>query len=465
MRTKTEILDNTKQVKTRLIELRDLITTETRDFSSEERSEIDKIFDQLACDRQDLQLIDETSSEKRGLEDFRITMERAYATPEHKLSKVEEFQLQYRQAWYDYLLNGENGASKSSIEMLSNGCSRKALSVKQATRTWTSYAEKALDFWDKYTQSGLESEWGTRNPETRDQLLVPDSAGGFLVPQGFSEELIEQMKYWGGMREVSRIYPTATGNQVDWPSYDDTAAVATIVGEAAAIPEQDIVFGQKQLNAYKYTSGYVDVSWELLQDSFFNFEALLARAFAIRFGRGTNLHFTSGNGTTQPEGIVTATNNTLDLTTGGALAYQDVVNLKYSVNKIYREMPDSRFMFNDEIEKRLMLISTSEAMPLWAPSIRDGAPDTVLGIPYTINNDMSTDFAVGADKPPVMLYGQLSTYLIRDVAPMSMMRLDELKALNGLVTFLAWSRHDGRFMSAVANTGDTPVKGLKPAAA
>ena len=465
MRTVTEIQDSTKKTKVRLVELRDLLKEETRDLTVEERTEMDNLFVQLKNDRQDLKLIEETTEEKRGLEDFRLTMERAYATPEHRLSKADEFRLQYRQSWYDYLLNGENGMAEASRKILNSGNSRKALDTRQATAAWTEYARRSLSDWGKFTEAGLVSEWGARNPETRDQLLVPDTAGGYLVPQGFSEELIEQMKYWGGMREVSRIYPTATGNTVDWPTYDDTAAIAVIVGEAQAITELDIAFGNKQLQAYKYTSGYVDVSWELLQDSFFNFEALLTRAFAIRFGRGTNLHFTNGNGTTQPEGITIATNNTLTLTTGGALTYADVVNLKYSVNKIYRDMPGSRFMFTDDVEKRLMLLSTTEAMPLWAPSIRDGVPDTVLGTPYTINADMSTDFAVGPSKPPVMLYGLLNTYLIRDIAPMQMMRLDELKALNGLVTFLSWSRHDGKFMSAVANTGDTPVKGIVPPAA
>ena len=465
MKTKVELNEEIKKVKSRLKDIRDLVSTEARDFTPEERTEVDKLFDQLKNSRQDLELIEETTEETRHLEDFRDTMERAYARPEYQLSEPEKLRLQYRQAWFDYILNGEKGMSAASLKLLSDGSTRKVLSVSQATRAWNEHAKRSLADWDTFKSADITSNWGLVNPETRDQLLVPPTAGGYLVPQGFSEELVEQMKFWGGMREVSRIYPTATGNQIDWPTYDDTAAVATIVGEAAAIPELDIVFAQKQLNAYKYTSGYVDVSWELLQDSFFNFEALLARAFAIRFGRGTNLHFTGGNGTTQPEGIVEAINSTLTLATGGALSYTDVVNLKYSVNKAYRMMPNTGFMFNDDVEKRLMLIATSEAMPLWAPSIRDGAPDTILGEPYTINNDMSTDFAVGADKKSVMIYGALDTYLIRDVQPMTMMRLDELKALNGLVTFLGWSRHDGRFMSAVPNTGDTAVKGIKPAAA
>ena len=462
--TRSELEVEIKQIKTRLTEIQTAIETDKRDFTPEERSEVDKLFLKLQDNRRGLKMLDEQEDTNASDEQFRTHLETLYATPEHRLTPAQEHHMQHRQAWYDYLLNGDQGMCAQSRETLSKVSRRKALDVTAATQAWNGHAQRALEDWGKFKEAGVVSEWGAIDPEKRDQLLVPDTAGGYLVPQGFSEELTEQLKYFGGMRQVSRIFPTATGNQIDWPTMDDTGAIATIVGEAAAIPELDITFGQKQLNAYKYVSGYVDVSWELLQDSFFNFEALLARSFATRFGRGTNLHYTNGNGTTQPQGITIATNNTLNLTVGGALSYIDVVNLKYSVNRTYRMMPGAMFMFSDEIEKRLMLLSTTEEMPLWSPSIRDGAPDTVLGIPYEINNDMSDDLTVGASKPPVMLYGQLSTYLIRDVAAMTMLRLQELKALNGLVTFLAFMRTDGEFMSAVDNIGDTPVKGLKPAA-
>lgn len=463
--TRSELETENSTIKTRLTAIQTSVGDEKREFTADERIEVDKLINTLQDNRRHLTILDAKEDFEDKKEQRHIATEPLYHTPVNQLTPTQIENLEHRQAFFDYLLNGKNGMAKSNLTKLENVRSRKSLQAGHHSKPWTVYAQRAAEDWDKFMLTNPVNEWGVINPETRDQLLVPDSAGGFLVPQGFSNELEEQMKFWGGMRRVARILTTATGNQIDWPTYDDTAALATIVGEAAAIPEQDIVFANLTLNAYKYTSGYVDVSWELLQDSFFNFETILAEAFAIRFGRGTNLHFTGGNGTTQPQGITIATNNTLNLATAGAISYADVVNLKYSVNKAYREMFNCQFMFNDEIEKFLMLLTTSEGMPLWNMSVRDGAPDTIIGEPYEINNDMSIDLTVGASKPPVMLYGALEKYLIRDVQPMTMIRLDELKALNGLVTFLAWGRFDGEFISAVDNTGDTPVKGITPPAA
>lgn len=462
--TRAELETEKLKLNNRLVELKDSIGADKEDYTPEERAEIDKAFERIGDIRRSLEIIN--GQDEARSTDQRDSLERLFkqskSNPD-KLSEVQQTQLRYHQAWYDYILNGATEMNSENRSVLEKGPTRSPLSL-QKHALWTAHAERALDNWEKYTRAVPEIEWGKNKPEERAQATTPGSAGGFLIPQGFSNELERQMKYFGGMRAVSRIYPTQTGNTVDWPTVDDTGNVATIVGEGAAIPEQDLVFAQKQLKAFKYVSGYVYVSWELLQDSFFNFESLLAEMFAQRFGRGTNLHFTTGNGTTQPEGIQDAI-NTVTLATGGALSYDDVINLKYAVDKAYRDMPGSRFMFSDTIEKTLMLIKETTGLPIWQPSIREGTPDRLLGVPYEINNDMATDLTVGAAKKPVAMFGDFSKYIIRDVAPVTMMRLNELRALNGQVVFLAWSRHDGRFVSAVDSSGSTPVFGLKPAAA
>lgn len=461
MKTRADYQNDIAKCKTRVVELQACIEEEKRDFTPEEKVEIDKILLDVQDFRRYLKALDLVESS--DLDEKRESLERLVATPKEKLPPDMVAELEYRQAWYDYVLNGTKSMHPENRSLLQKAPSYSSMNIR-SKNIWTNFTRRMADEWRQFTELVKERRWGTFNPELRAQGLIPTSAGGFLVPQGFSNELERQMLYAGGMRNVSRVLSTATGNTIDWPTVNDTAAVATLVAEAAAIPEQDMAFAQIQLGAYKYVSGYVYVSWELLQDSFFNFETLLAEMFAERFTRGLNAAYTNGTGVAQPQGVTVATNNTLTLAGGGALTYADVVDLKYSVNKVYRDRPSTRFMFHDQIEAVLSKLVTTEGRALWQPNITEGAPDRILGVPYEINNDMSFDLSAAASQPPVMLYGDFNKYLIRDVAPMTMMRLDELRALNGQVVFLAWMRTDGRATFAVDAAGDTPIKGIIPPA-
>jgi HK97 family phage major capsid protein len=118
-----------------------------------------------------------------------------------------------------------------------------------------------------------------------------DAEGGYTIPQGFSNELYVEMAQWGGMLQAGRMFNTSTGNPIDWPTVDDTAATSTLIAENAAVAVQDMDFGNKTLNAYNYTSGIVKVPVTLLQDSAFDLPGFLREAFARRLGVGINAAF------------------------------------------------------------------------------------------------------------------------------------------------------------------------------
>jgi HK97 family phage major capsid protein len=90
---------------------------------------------------------------------------------------------------------------------------------------------------------------------------------------------------------------------------------------------------QLVLDAWKYTSDKVLVSVELMQDNSINLPQLLGRLLGERLGRATNLHFTTGTGTGQPNGIVTAATFT-QATTGSStsITLTNLVNLYHAVD-------------------------------------------------------------------------------------------------------------------------------------
>jgi HK97 family phage major capsid protein len=55
--------------------------------------------------------------------------------------------------------------------------------------------------------------------------------GGYTVPQGFYDQLIEAMKWFGGMRPVANVFSTDSGNALPIPTTNDTSNVGEILAE------------------------------------------------------------------------------------------------------------------------------------------------------------------------------------------------------------------------------------------
>lgn len=288
-----------------------------------------------------------------------------------------------------------------------------------------------------------------RAPELKAaQAVGTGAAGGFLVPQGFAGEIERALKSFGGVRAAARLFPTSQGNDIPWPTYDDTANVGELLAENTAAAAQDVTFGQITLKAYKYSSKVVLVALELLQDSAFDINALLADILAERIGRITNTHFTTGDNTAKPQGIVTAAGSGKVGATGQttSITYDDVVDLEHSVDPAYRIQPGTGWMFADSTLKALKKLKDSQNRPLWLPGLAVREPDTILSYPYTVNQDV----AVMAASAKSIIFGNFKKYIVRDVMDITLLRLVERYAEFGQVGFIAFSRHDGRAVQAAA---------------
>ena len=279
---------------------------------------------------------------------------------------------------------------------------------------------------------------------TRAQNIGTGSEGGFTGAQEFSGEITAALLAFGGVREAARVLPSATGNQMDWPIYDDTSNTGELLSESGAESEQDMVFQNKTLLAYKYSSKTVKASIELLQDSFFNFENdILKPALTERLGRITNTHFTTGDGTNKPNGVVTAATSGLTTASGVAITATELIELIHSVDPAYRTGPKVRFMFNDSTLKAIRSLKDTTNQFIYKAGLTESEPATLLGFPYTINQQMAS---IAVTTKPV-LFGDFNHYIVRDVMALDFTRLNELYAANHQVGFVAIMRTDADLMS------------------
>lgn len=292
--------------------------------------------------------------------------------------------------------------------------------------------------------------------EHRAQTTQTDSSGGYLVPTGFSNALERAIKMFGGVEQAGTAFDTDSGNDLPWPTVNDTGNKGRLLAENTAVTTTDVAFGVVNFAAYKYSSDIVLVPSELLQDSAFDLNVELPMLLGERIGRIKNQYGTTGTGSSQPQGIVTASSLGVTAAAVAAVTYDELVDLQHSVDPGYRQMPKAGWMFNDSTLAKLKKLKDTNGDPLWMPSIRDGEPDRFLGKPYTVNQDMA-DAAAGAK---TILFGDFGKFRIRNVKGFALRRLTERYADSDQVGFVAFTRSDSRLLDA----GTHPVKHLIQAA-
>ncbi len=272
--------------------------------------------------------------------------------------------------------------------------------------------------------------------------------GGYTVPSEIAAIVIDKLKAFGGMREVAEVITTEAGTSLNFPTSDGTAEVGEIVGENAAAALGEMTFGTIGLNVFKYSSKKIALPVELIQDSAIDVIAFVVDRLATRIARIQNTHFTVGAGTTLPDGIMLKAATGVTGATGTTLTvtYDSLVDLKHSVNRAYRS--NAKFMLNDLSVAIVSKLKDTTGRPIWVPSVDVGAPDTLLGHAVQINDDV----AVMAANAKSIAFGDLSKYMIRDVANSTSLRRfdDSAFALLGQVGFCGWTRSGGNLIDTAA---------------
>jgi HK97 family phage major capsid protein len=287
---------------------------------------------------------------------------------------------------------------------------------------------------------------------------ITTTAGGNVIQNEVMQELEIALLAYGGMRQAARVIRTNTGATLPWPTMDDSTNKSEILAINTAADINALVFGQTTFAAYKYTTKRVMVPIELMQDNAINLPQVIGNALGVRAARGTNYHFTTGTGSSEPFGVVT---DAVSGSTGSdvnVVTYNELVNLQHSIDPGYRFDPSCRWMFTNTTLGRLKRLVDTYGQPMWQPGLQVREPDMLLGSPYTLNQDMASiaTSTTGAGAAKAILYGAFNRYIIRDVRDIIFLRLDERYAEYGMTAFLAFHRHDGKTIQA--STVNAPIK-------
>lgn len=289
-----------------------------------------------------------------------------------------------------------------------------------------------------------------QTPDIRNAMSTTTAAeGGYTTAPEYQRTLETAMREYGQIFGAVATINTATGMQMLFPTSDPTAEVGEIVGQNAAVTGADTTFGQIALDVFKYSSKKIALPFELLQDTFIDMEAYINDILAMRLGRLQAAHMTTGTGTGQPRGLVTAATVGVTGATGQAtsVTYDSLVDLEHSLDPAYRSRAGVAWMMHDSSVKALRKIKDGSSRPIFVPGydvgIPGGAPDTLLGRPIIVNQNMPV-MAAGAKS---ILFGDFKKYSRRVVMDLTMFRMtDSAFTLSGQVGFVAFNRVGGNLI-------------------
>jgi len=279
--------------------------------------------------------------------------------------------------------------------------------------------------------------------------------GGATVGSSLVRNLEINMLAYGGMRQEAETISTASGEDMPWPTADDTSNEGEQLGESGSIGSSvDPAFGVVRWGAYKFSSKPILVPYEFIEDSFIDTPGVIGDLLGERLGRITNRKYTDGPGSSGPFGILNAAGVGVSANSATAIAPDEVFKLVHSVDPAYRA--GAAFMFNDAILLYLRLLKDLQNRYLWQDGMQAGRPDTLLGYRHVNNQHMPSTVTTGKK---TMLFGQFSRYKIRRVNRVRLYRLEERYRDNDQDGFIAFIREDGNLL----NAGTNPVKYLQQA--
>lgn len=442
-----ELLELRAKALAEIQRLRDLVAKENRAFNSEEEVAWVKCntdYDDLGKRIAIIQRGEAVENEHREAAKIASFQTEKPNGDREKTTITEEHRLLAFNGWVRSQYGLEpSEAQVEACKLLRLNPSTKEIEI--ALTSGSARAELQRKFMNTHPSRQHEIEY-----ERRAMSNIIGASGQYLdAPTQLVRNLEVNMLAYGGMEQVAEVINTASGERMAWPTADDTSNTGAQLGESTSIGSSvEPTFTQVFWDAYKFSSKPVLVPYELIQDSQFDIAGMLGSMLGERLGRISNTKFTTGTGAATPKGITICSTLGVTSATATVITADELLGLVHSIDPAYRN--GARWMFHDGILLYLRKLKDGEGRYLWQQGM-GGAPDSLWGYPYTINQDMQSTVATATK---TVLFGQLSKYKIRRAGGLRLYRLQERYRDTDQDGFVAFLRQDGNLLTSAT----APVK-------
>jgi len=250
----------------------------------------------------------------------------------------------------------------------------------------------ANGLWCGTTAEGMEVEGKTFDDLKLKAPLINDatSGGQYLIPSDFDTELITTPLLYGELLPMVDLRPTVRDAVEAASIGNPTVTWSTAEGSALSAFDATSLIAQIT-ETVRPVAVAIECGRDMLADSPADVGAAILEIFGQTMAKELDDVIATGNGTTQPEGIFTATSPTTVNSTNGSTGpweLDDIEALYFGIAKQYR-IPSLNpcFLTNDVTYSRWrgLSIGTSDARRLLGDNY---ASYQTLGRPHLINGDV-----------------------------------------------------------------------------
>ena len=295
-------------------------------------------------------------------------------------------------------LEADMDSAAQSIETAQRAEERK-LEVATAAAGFVPAEEKRSDADIFRAMAAGEVRSHTFNHETR-AALVPSVN---TVPVSFLDQVYGLARLVGPMLDVSDVITRTSGESLRIPTYTAYSTAAQYAA-GSAIAESAPTFDSILLSPYKI--GFtVQIANELLSDSGFDIESVIAEQAGNAIGFKINDLATVGTGSTETLGLVASAGSGV---TGGTTTFtaDQLIDLQYSLDGAARRLPGVAYMANTSTLGTMRKLKDGDGTFLYQVNV--GAPDVFAGYNVVENPAMAN---VGTGNKSVV-FGHLPSYKI-----------------------------------------------------
>jgi len=245
----------------------------------------------------------------------------------------------------------------------------------------------------------------TRGAHTFERRTMVPSTD--TVPKSFFDQVFDVARLVGRMLDVGNRINTTSGEDITIPTLTAYSA-ATLKAAGSAIDESEPTYSSITLGAYKYGL-LIPVANELIADAGFDISSHLANQAGNGLGFAVNAALTTGTGSDQPNGVVTAAGSGVTGGTGvtGGFTADNLIDLQYTLDGAARRLPGVAYMAAGATIGAMRKLKDDAGQYLYQVNV--GQPDSFAGYSVIENPGM----AAIATSAKSVLFGHLPSYQVR----------------------------------------------------
>jgi HK97 family phage major capsid protein len=296
----------------------------------------------------------------------------------------------------------------------------------------------------------MHDQYGVKALEVKEAANSGGSSFGNAIPTELANAILEKKAKFQVLR--GRAFAFQMSGPFDLPIEGDGINGFWVgeldAGDANLVTESNPTITKKALDDY-YLAALVKVSWKLMNTSPINIVNYVSALAGRKLAEVEEAAFVAGDGTGKPTGLRTETITSI-AQAGAALAYQDLVDLYFTLPAPYRG--NAVMMTSAKGAAAITGLRDTNDMPIFAP----GQPlDQIFRKPMLESINIPENLGAGTDETEIY-FGDPFYYWIKDGQTMQMATDDVIERLQTKV--LVYQAVDGKLTLPEAWCKMTAVK-------